>query len=103
MTKIIVAQDARVLVAIAKARQEVLIAIADKKRRRRLTVLNERAGFNRLVIALEESGRPARLAFETTGHDHPALVSHLAPAGFEVKLVSSVALARSPHQQLGQE
>ena len=36
MTKIIVAQDAPVLVAIdiAKARHEVLIAIPDKKRRR---------------------------------------------------------------------
>ena len=45
MTKIIVAQDAPVLVAIdiAKARHEVLIAIPDKKRRRRLTVLNELA------------------------------------------------------------
>ena len=55
---IIVAQDAPVLVAIdidiAKARHEVLIAIPDKKRRRRLTVLNELADFNRLVTALKE-------------------------------------------------
>jgi hypothetical protein len=51
MTEIIVAQDAPVLVAIdiAKARHEVLIAIPDKKRRRRLTVLNELADFSRLV------------------------------------------------------
>ncbi|MEQ3708806.1 MAG: IS110 family transposase, partial [Tateyamaria sp.] len=56
MTKIIVAQDAPVLVAIdiAKARHEVLIAIPDKKRRRRLTVLNELADFNRLATALKE-------------------------------------------------
>ena len=66
MTKIIVAQDAPVLVAIdiAKARHEVLIAIPDKKRRRRLTVLNELADFNRLVTALKEYGRPVRVAFE---------------------------------------
>ena len=40
MTEIIVAQDAPVLVAfdIAKARHEVLIAVPDKKRRRRLTI-----------------------------------------------------------------
>ena len=79
MTKIIVAQDAPVLVAIdiAKARHEVLIAIADKKRRRRLTVLNKRADFNRLVTALKEYGRPIRVGFEATGteqYDHDLLV-----------------------------
>ena len=97
MTKIIVAQDAPVLVAIdiAKARHEVLIAIPDKKRRRRLTVLNELADFNRLATALKEYGRPVRVAFEATGNYHRALAYHLATAGFEVKLVSSVALART--------
>lgn len=50
MTEIIVAQDAPVLMAIdiAKTLHEVLIAIPDKKRRRRLTVLNQLADFNRL-------------------------------------------------------
>lgn len=97
MTKIIVAQDAPVLVAIdiAKARHEVLLAIPDKKRRRRLTVLNELADFNRLAAALKEYGRPVRVAFEATGNYHRALAYHLATAGFEVKLVSSVALART--------
>ena len=97
MTKIIVALDAPVLVAIdiAKARHEVLIAIPDKKRRRRLTVLNELADFNRLATALKEYGRPVRVAFEATGNYHRALAYHLATAGFEVKLVSSVALART--------
>ena len=96
MTKIIVAQDAPVLAAIdiAKARHEVLIAMPDKKRRRRLTVLNELADFNRLVTVLKEYGRPVRVAFEATGNYHRALAYHLATAGFEVKLVSSVALAR---------
>ena len=97
MTKIIVAQDAPVLVAIdiAKARHEVLIAIPDKKQRRRLTVLNELADFNRLATALKEYGRPVRVAFEATGNYHRALAYHLATSGFEVKLVSSVALART--------
>ena len=97
MTKIIVAQDAPVLVAIdiAKARHEALIAIPDKKRRRRLTALNERADFNRLATALKEYGRPVRVAFEATGNYHRALAYYLATAGFEIKLVSSVALART--------
>ncbi|MEP2392831.1 IS110 family RNA-guided transposase [Sulfitobacter dubius] len=97
MTEMTIAQDAPVLVAIdiAKARHEVLIAVPDKKRRRRLTVLNSLADFNRLVTALKEYGRPVRVAFEATVNYHRVLAYHLATAGFEVKLVSSVALART--------
>ena len=36
-----------------------------------------------------------RAAFEATGHYHRALAYHLVTAGFEVKLVSSVDLARA--------
>jgi hypothetical protein len=45
MTVITITQNTPVLVAIdiAKARHEVLIAVPGKKRRRRLTVLNELA------------------------------------------------------------
>ena len=97
MTEIVIAQDAPVLVAIdiAKARHEVLIAIPGKKRRRRLTVLNALADFHRLISALTEYNRPVRAAFEATGNYHRALAYHLATAGIEVKLVSSVALART--------
>ena len=97
MTKNIIAREAPVLVAIdiAKARHEVLIAVPDKKRRRRLTILNQLDDFNRLITALKEYGRPVRVAFEATGNYHRALAYHLATAGFEVKLVSSVALART--------
>lgn len=97
MTKITIAQNSPVLVAIdiAKARHEVLISIPDKKRRRRLTVLNELTDFNRLVISLKDYGRPVRVALEATGNYHRALAYHLATSGFEVKLVSSVALART--------
>jgi transposase len=97
MTVITIAQNAPVLVAldIAKARHDVLIAVPGKKRRRRLTVLNKLVDFTRLITALKGYGRPVRAAFETTGNDHRAFAYHLATAGFEVKLVSSVALART--------
>ena len=39
--------------------------------------------------------RPVRAAFEATGNFHRALAYRLGNAGFEVKLVSSVALART--------
>lgn len=97
MTDIIITQTAPVLVAIdiSKARHEVLIAIPDKKRRRRLTVLNKLDDFNRLITSLASYGRPVRVAFEATGNYHRALAYHLAAAGFELKLVSSVVLART--------
>lgn len=54
MTDTTIAQTEPVLVAIdiSKARHEVLIAVPDKKRRRRLTVLNQLDDFNRLLRRL---------------------------------------------------
>lgn len=80
---------------ISKHRHEILIEIPGRKRRRRLTVLNTLDDFNRLIEALADYGRPVRIAFEATGNYHRALAWHLCVAGFEVKLVSSVALART--------
>nr|WP_319412670.1 IS110 family transposase [uncultured Cohaesibacter sp.] len=92
-----IAQPETILVAIdiAKSRHEVLISIPGKKRRRRLTVLNRLEDFNRLIASLADYDCPVRVAFEATGNYHRALAYRLGLAGFEVKLVSSVALART--------
>jgi len=97
MTDTNITQTAPVLVAIdiSKARHEVLIAVPGKKRRRRLTVLNQLEDVNRLIATLSDYGCPVRVAFEATGNYHRALAYPLAAAGFEMKLVSSVALART--------
>ena len=97
MTNASIAQAETVLVAIdfAKSRHEVLISIPGKTRRRRLTVLNRLDDFNRLITVLADYGCPVRVAFEATGNYHRALAYRLGVAGFEVKLVSSVALART--------
>lgn len=97
MTETSIAQNTPILVAIdiAKARHEVLIAIPGKKRRRRLTVLNQLDDFKRLIATLASYDLPVRVAFEATGNYHRAIAYHLATAGFEVKLVSSVSLART--------
>jgi transposase len=89
--------DARVLVGvdISKHRHEVLIAAPGKQRRRRVTLTNTKADFERLVAVLSGYGRPVRIGFEATGNYHRALAHHLSCAGFELKLVSSVALART--------
>src|SRR5829696_3301654 len=86
-----------VLVAIdvAKARNEVLIALPGQTRRRRLTVINTRAEHDRLVGLLSGLGQPVTCAFEATGNYHRPLAWRLLQAGFTVRLISSLALART--------
>ena len=97
MTEIEDAPGARVLVGIdiSKHRHEVLIAVPGKQRRRKMTLTNAKADFGRLVMVLREYGLPVRIGFEATGNYHRALAHHLSCAGFELKLISSVALART--------
>ena len=75
MTMITITQNTSVLVAIdiAKARHEVLIAVPGKKRRRRLTVLNELADFTRLITALNCA---CRHPYHTTIHPHVRYTAH---------------------------
>ncbi|MFG1225739.1 IS110 family RNA-guided transposase [Xanthobacter wiegelii] len=89
--------DDVVLVAIdiAKARNEVLIETPGQNRRRRMTVLNTRAEHDRLIVLLKGFGRPVACAMEATGNYHRPIAWRLREAGFQVRLVSSVALART--------
>ena len=97
MAKIDYTPDARVLVGIdiSKHRHEVLIAAPGKTRRRRMTITNTTDDFMRLIAILREYGPPVRIGFEATGNYHRVLMYHLGVAGFDLKLVSSVALART--------
>jgi hypothetical protein len=51
-----------VAIDIAKARHEVLIAIPGKKRRRRVTNLNQLDDFKRLIAKWVSYGLPVRMA-----------------------------------------
>jgi transposase len=97
MTKHQSTPDDAVLVAIdiAKMRNEVLIQIPDHARRRRLTVLNTRPEHDRLIALLSEFGYPVVCGFEATGNYHRPIAWRLRQAGFDVRLVSSLALART--------
>ncbi len=97
MTNLSIPSSENVLAAIdiSKDRHEVLIEVPGKKRRRRLTVLNRLDEFKRLIALLLEYQLPVRVAFEATGNYHRALAWHLSVAGFDLKLISSVALART--------
>jgi len=84
-----------VAIDIAKVRNEVLIESPGDKRRRRLQVLNNRAEHDRLIEVLLAYGRPVVCGFEATGNYHRPIAWRLAEAGFEVRLISSLALART--------
>ena len=58
---------------IAKHRHEVLIEAPGQIRRRRLTILNAKSDFERLVETLRGYGCHVRIGFEATGNYHRAL------------------------------
>src|SRR4051794_38256711 len=88
-------QGILVAIDIGKTRNEVLIEIPGHARRRRLTVLNTRADYDRLIDLLSGLGQPVTCAFEATGNYHRPLARRLLQAGFTVRLISSLALART--------
>jgi len=86
-----------VLVAIdvSKNRNDVLIEIPGKTRRRRLIVPNTGGEHDRFISLLNSLGRPVIAGFEATGNYHRPLAYRLLQAGVGLRLVSSVALART--------
>jgi transposase len=97
MTKLSSTPAGAVLVAIdmAKNRQEVLIERPEGGRRRRMDVLATKADYDGLADQLTAIGRPILVGFEATGNYHRTLAHRLLTAGFELRLISSVALARA--------
>lgn len=84
-----------VAIDIAKHRHEVLLELPGRQRRRRLTVLNTRSEHDRLVACLQGLEAPIVVAFEATGNYHRPLAHRLLGEGFELRLISSLALART--------
>jgi transposase len=97
MTKLIPTPTGAVLVAIdmSKNRQEVLIERPEGGRRRRMTVMATRKDYDGFAEQLAAIGRPIVVGFEATGNYHRTLAHRLLTAGFELRLISSVALART--------
>lgn len=73
----------------------MLISVPGKKRRRKLTITNTLEDFQRLASSLSSYELPVRVGFEATGNYHRPLAHYLGQAGFELKLISSVGLART--------
>jgi transposase len=89
--------DSAVLVAIdvSKLRHDVLIEAPGWRSRKRLVVPNQAEEFRHLVEYLHSLRRPVRIAFEATGDYHRGLAHFLLSQGFDLHLVSSLALART--------
>ncbi len=84
----------RVAIDIAKAKHVALVEFPDG-RRQKLTVPNAKWAFERFARLLEETGLPCRTAFGPTADYHRPLAYFLSQRGFELVLVSSLAVART--------
>jgi transposase len=84
-----------VAIDIAKVKNDIVIELPGKQRRRRMKVLNTRAEHQRFIDHLQALNCPVQIGFEATGNYHRPLAWRLLEAGFDLRLISSVALART--------
>ena len=86
----------RILVAIdiAKAKHEVLVELPTGKRRK-MIVRNQLSDFRQLAGYLKRLEGALEIALEPTADYHRNLAYFLKDQGFAVKLVSSIAVART--------
>jgi transposase len=96
MTQIGVAEGNITLIAIdvAKKRNDVLIQFADGCRKR-LKMANRMADYRAFSEYLKRLGCRCLIGFEATGNYHRPLAYYLARQGFQLKLISSLAMART--------
>ena len=87
----------RTLVAIdiAKHYHDVLIEPLAPKRRSRLRLANALEDFERLADYLRGLKSPVLVGFEATGNYHRRLTYFLHRRGFELRLIPTLALART--------
>ncbi len=84
-----------VAIDIAKDRHEALIEAPGWRSRKQLCIHNSAEDFRALATYLHSLGSPVRIAFEPTGNYHRPLAHFLLSQGFQLQLISSLALART--------
>jgi transposase len=80
---------------VAKDSHEVLLEAPGWRSRKRIRLHNTAADFRSFAEFLRSLGLPVRIGFEPTGNYHRALAYFLHAQGFELRLISSLALART--------
>ena len=96
MTRSISNTEKKVFVAIdiAKLFNVVLVQLPDGERRR-FKVANKMDDYRSFFKYLHSQPHPCLVGFEATGNYHRPLAYHLLREGFTIKLVSSLAAART--------
>jgi transposase len=96
VTQVVSKEQDRILVAIdiAKKRNDVAVEQPDGSRRR-FVVANSLADYRQFAKYLKDLGQPCRIGFEATGDYHRPLAYFLHSQGFELRLISSLAAART--------
>jgi transposase len=84
-----------VAIDIAKDRHEALIEAPGWKSRKKFRVQNTAEEFRAFADFLHGLGSAVRIGFEPTGNYHRALAYFLHSEGFQLELISSLALART--------
>jgi transposase len=84
-----------VAIDIAKDHHEALLEAPGWRSRKRLRIANTQADFRSLAAYLCSLGLPVRIGFEPTGNYHRPLAYFLHSQGFQLQLISSLALART--------
>jgi transposase len=80
---------------VAKDRHEALIEAPGWRSRKRVRVQNAAGDFRAFAEFLHSLRFPVRIGFEPTSNYHRALAYFLHSQGFELQLISSLALART--------
>jgi transposase len=86
--------DVLVAVDIAKKQDAVLIQFPDGSRKK-FMVANNLNGYRNLSNYLNTLKLPCKIGLEATGNYHRTLAYYLQQRGFDLKLISSVAAART--------
>jgi transposase len=84
-----------VAIDVAKDRHEALIEAPGWKSRKKFRVQNTAEEFRAFADFLHSLGATVRIGFEPTGNYHRALAYFLHSEGFQLELISSLALART--------
>ncbi len=87
-------QKTWVAMDIAKAKNDVLIELPNGARKR-FTVANKQADYQQFSDYLLSTKAPCVIAFEATGNYHRPIAYYLLSKGFELRLISSLASART--------
>ena len=87
-----------VAIDVSKNKLDVLIEYPNGSNKG-LIIKQNKSEFERLLMKIKKSGFETIVGFEATGYYHRAIAHYLATSGLTIKLVSSIATARTRESQ----